>query len=349
MLTPEQIRSAATPLVAVYRDVEDEVLTMLGKRLAKGSLDNTSQYLADQLASNATTDVAEVLAKATRKIDSTAASTVDSVAGKTVADELKVIGTSLSPTLEAKLARASAVAAQRMVAMTPRIAAGTAQAYNAVVNKAVVSVASGLKSSDRALTDACKELGEKGIQVVDFAKRGTWNVEDVVRAQIRTEAVNAGNDAKMDLYAEADQDLVEVTWHNGARPEHAEWQGQIFSLSGTSDKYPNFYEVTEYGDAAGLCGVNCRHDYGAYDEELGKRYPEPIDIEENNRVYALEQEQRKQEREIRKLKRQRAVLDGAGIDAPNINAKIAQRQAKIRSIVDEGGLRRRYDRENPKL
>lgn len=34
-----------------------------------------------------------------------------------------------------------------------------------------------------------------------------------------------------------EQDLMEISAHAGARPSHAEWQGQIVSLSGDNTKY----------------------------------------------------------------------------------------------------------------
>ena len=37
-------------------------------------------------------------------------------------------------------------------------------------------------------------------------------------------------------------DLVETTAHHGARPDHAVWQGKVFSVSGTHEKYPDFYK-----------------------------------------------------------------------------------------------------------
>ena len=43
-------------------------------------------------------------------------------------------------------------------------------------------------------------------------------------------------------------DLVETTAHMGARPEHMDWQGRIFSRSGKSRKYPDFVKSTGYGD-----------------------------------------------------------------------------------------------------
>lgn len=47
-------------------------------------------------------------------------------------------------------------------------------------------------------------------------------------------------------------------------------QGQVFSRSGHSRKYPPF-ERTGYGTGAGLCGWNCRHSFYPFFEGLSDR------------------------------------------------------------------------------
>ena len=345
MLTPEQIRRAPDELVKVYREIEDEVIAKLAKQLSKGDLTNTGEYLAEQLAYNTAADVSQALAVSRKKVDETAASTVMKYVGGGIAGEASFIGATLSPLMLDKLDRLARITSQRLLDSNASIIGGTTQAYNEIVTKATTAVASGVKTSQQALEDAVTELGSRGISQIRYDGRGTLQVEDAIRSTIRTEINQEAASASLELYAEAGQDLVEVSWHTGARPEHAEWQGGIFSLSGTSDKYPEFIEATGYGDAAGLCGVNCRHTFGAYDEDLGKRYPEPIDREENDRIYDLEQKQRYQERKIRELKREKIALDAAGLDASKVNAKIRERQANIRSLVDQSGMRRQSNRE----
>lgn len=66
--------------------------------------------------------------------------------------------------------------------------------------------------------------------------------------------------------------MVEVTAHSGARPEHAEWQGKIYSRSGKSKKYPDLVEATGYGTGPGLGGWNCRHSMFPYYEGMGRVY-----------------------------------------------------------------------------
>lgn len=65
---------------------------------------------------------------------------------------------------------------------------------------------------------------------------------------------------------------MEVTAHAGARPEHAEWQGKIYSRSGKSKKYPSLKDKTGYGTGPGLGGWNCRHSMFPFYEGSTRAY-----------------------------------------------------------------------------
>ena len=52
-----------------------------------------------------------------------------------------------------------------------------------------------------------------------------------------------------------DSDLVETTAHSGPAPLMARWQGQVFSRSGKSKKYPDFRRATGYGTGARVGGL----------------------------------------------------------------------------------------------
>lgn len=78
----------------------------------------------------------------------------------------------------------------------------------------------------------------------------------------------AAGQMQLDLAAEMDCDLVEVTAHMGARPSHALWQGKVYSISGKSKKYPKLSTATGYGTGDGLKGWNCRHDFIRFSREF---------------------------------------------------------------------------------
>ena len=151
-------------------------------------------------------------------------------------------------------------------------------------------------------------------------------------------------------------DLVETTAHPGARPDHAVWQGRVFSVSGRSEKYDNFYSATGYGEGWGLCGWNCRHSFFPFIEELSDRaYPADKLREYNNKeveyngqkmsLYEATQQQRYIERQIRMWKREASAMDAAGLDSGYAYQKIRQWQAAQRDFIGQTGLRRDYFRE----
>lgn len=66
--------------------------------------------------------------------------------------------------------------------------------------------------------------------------------------------------------------------------------------SKNSGNYPDFIKTTGYGSGEGLCGYNCRHSFGSYDERLGDQWRDKdgdlidraenrIDTEESKQKY----------------------------------------------------------------
>ncbi|NCU31269.1 minor capsid protein, partial [Candidatus Saccharibacteria bacterium] len=144
-----------------------------------------------------------------------------------------------------------------------------------------------------------------------------------------------------------DCDLVEVTAHAGSRPEHADWQGKVYSLTGKTKGYRRLEEATGYGTVEGLAGANCSHSFGPYFPGMSKQN-DNSDIPkgaENEEIYANMQKQRYLERQIRSAKRTEAALGAAGYDTQDAHNKVLAYQSKMRYHIEETNLRRRYNRE----
>jgi hypothetical protein len=149
---------------------------------------------------------------------------------------------------------------------------------------------------------------------------------------------------------------VQTSAHAGARPSHAEWQGKIFSRSGTSKKYPPFVESTGYGTGAGLGGWNCRHSFYPFFEGISENAYDEVDREslakktvtlneEKTSMYEATQVQRGIERKIRFWKRQAGALEAAGQANVDEMAKVEQWQAQMRKFIKETKLQRQRVRE----
>lgn len=164
-------------------------------------------------------------------------------------------------------------------------------------------------------------------------------------------------------------DLVETTAHPGARPEHAVWQGKVFSHSGKHEDYPDLIKSTGYGTGEGLCGWNCRHSFFPFFEGLSfSAYPRENlqEYEDQTVQYNGEtikccdptQIQRAAERQIRATKREFAGYD-TGIKAadsePLRNAlneqfqaaavKLQRQKLHLDDFIDQTGLLRQDERE----
>ena len=107
-----------------------------------------------------------------------------------------------------------------------------------------------LQNAGLVYKDAIKEAAVQGTEVL-YPSQHVDKLDVAVRRAVLT-GVNQ-TAAEMNLQYAKDQgcDYVETTAHEGARPEHAVWQGKVFCLSGTDLKYENFYEATGYGTGPG--------------------------------------------------------------------------------------------------
>ena len=208
---------------------------------------------------------------------------------------------------------------------------------------AYLKVTSGAFTPEQAVFDAVKKLGADGLKAVKYPSGHTDQLDVAVRRAIVTAVGKTCGDMQLDLAKEMDSRLVEVDSHLGARPSHAEWQGQVYSLDKDDPKYPYFYDATGYGTGEGLCGWNCRHSFYPYFEGLSERASIPdFTQEENARVYEDTQKQRSYERAIRKSKRELAALDGArsAADDPELKAKLDREFARKSAVLkkQEGRL-----------
>ncbi len=181
-----------------------------------------------------------------------------------------------------------------------------AKAYQDALDLAQMQVSTGVFDYGTAIRRAVRSLAESGLRFVDY-ETGRVNHADVAvrRAALTGVSQMTGKISEHNA-AELETDIVEVTAHAGARPDHAKWQGGWYSLSGKFKKYPSMVEVTGYSTSAGLKGWNCRHDFypvlegisvPAYtEEELKNIDPTPVEYKgETLTYYECAQKQRKME------------------------------------------------------
>lgn len=253
---------------------------------------------------------------------------------------------------------------QELDNLTMTTAVRSQSAYIQACNRAQMKVSSGAFSYDKAIADAIKEAAVQGTEVL-YPSQHVDKLDVAVRRAVLT-GVNQ-TAAEMNLQYAKDQncDYVETTAHEGARPEHAVWQGKVFCLSGTDPKYENFYEATGYGTGPGLCGWNCRHNFHAffpgistpaYTQEMLDDYSAK-NVEYNGKQfteYEASQMQRSHERQIRETKRKLAGYNSAISEAKDDTLKntlqnrfneesvrLKKQEAALKAFCKETG--RRYE------
>lgn len=325
-----------------------------------GSIDfegDSAYSQAARKAALAAKDVQKAMSEEGRRAAREAAKAAAEAVAKSAETDLGTLGTAmgaLSKAMQWRLhnsARATAAGVQDVVSRDNlKMPANVQRAYLEVVAQAVARVNSGMAGYEQATREAVLKLARRGVSVVDY-KSGAWAQADVaMRRHVRTQAVQAGSRNTLELLEETGHDLVQTSSHGGARESHAKWQGRVFSLSGKSKKYPPFYRETGYGSVDGLCGANCKHDFGIYVEGQPLRYERDPDggDEKREERYQASQQQRAIEREVRATRREAMALEAAGIDNTKERMKLGRLQQKRRDLVAKHPhLAAEYGREDP--
>lgn len=198
-----------------------------------------------------------------------------------------------------------------------------AKAYQSAMDKAFMLAASGGVDYITAVRRATAEITGSGLMFVDYASGVRTHADVAARRALLTGISQMTGQIAESNAAKLGTDVVEVTAHAGARPDHAAWQGKWFSLNGLDKRYPKLRDITGYGTVTGLKGANCRHDFypvipgidePAYTaEQLANIDPPPVTIGgKTYTYYEAEQRQREMERAIRKTKREIIAAEASG-------------------------------------
>lgn len=232
------------------------------------------------------------------------------------------------------------------------------QLYTQEMNRALVKLTSGAFSWRQCVKDACRELGRSGLRTVDYATGAARQIDTAAFNALRTASAQLSAEITMHNVETTETALVEVSAHWGAREgeghaNHAGWQGKIYSVRGSTAKYPNFEEATGYpSDPRGLCGYNCRHMFYPFWEGISEptEFPaEPAPVTVNGKEYSYyqaTQEQRRREREIRAMKREANALEAAGETdaAQELRSGIRGKTLEYRQFSKDAGIRAKDER-----
>lgn len=234
-----------------------------------------------------------------------------------------------------------------------------AKAYQWALDSAALQLQSGAINYNQAIKTAVKELADSGLKVVDYESGHRDHVDVAVRRAVMTGVSQICAKYTEQSAEYLDTPYFEVSAHVGARDKpgpspwssHKEWQGRVYSVR-TGDIYPSIYDVCGLGAVDGLEGANCRHRRFPWVEGVSERTYTDEQLEhiddghgctfdgKDYTAYEATQMQRRIERTVRKLKREKAAYKAAGLheDETAVNIRLRRLNAKYKAFSAEAGL-----------
>ena len=283
MLTPRYLESAPDAMVDLYSEVEADILADMARRIARydffiPAAEHQLRVLEEMGAEQ--TYILRRLAELTGRSEAELRQLFEVSGGKAlVSDQADYRRAGLHPPalntsqeLQQVLSAGLRQTQGLFTNLTRTTALDSGERFRAVLDRAWLQVSTGGFDANTAIRNAIKELTRQGLTTVDYASGRTMSVEAAVRMNVVTGVNQSALRLQDTLADEMDSDLVETTAHSGARPSHARWQGQVFSRSGKSKKYPDFRRATGYGTGPGLGGWNCRHSFHPYFDGMARTY-----------------------------------------------------------------------------
>ena len=246
-----------------------------------------------------------------------------------------------------------------------------AKAYQWALDNATMQIQSGAISYNQAIKSAVQQLAQSGLKVVDYESGVHRQIDSAVRTAVMT-----GVNQICDQYTKQSAEYLEtryseVSAHSGARDKpgpspwssHKDWQGKVYyeSENGEPDPlglYKDLVETTGYGYVDGLTGANCRHHKYPFIPGVSERTYTDEQLEhiddglgctfdgKTYTAYEATQMQRKIERTIRKLKREKAAYKAAGLteEEQAVNIRLRRLNAKYKSFSAAAGLPEQRER-----
>jgi hypothetical protein len=240
-----------------------------------------------------------------------------------------------------------------------------AKAYQHALDAAEMMIQSGAISYNEAIKRSVKELADSGLRVVDYESGHRDQIDVAARRAVMTGVSQLCSKYTEQAAEYLETPYYEVSAHAGARDvpgrspwaSHKEWQGKVYSTR-SGDIYPNIYEVCGLGAVDGLEGANCRHRRNVWAEGVSERTYTDEQLShiddglgctfdgKTYTAYEATQEQRKVERTIRKLKREKAAYKAAGLheEEQAVNIRLRRLNAKYKAFSAAAGLPEQRER-----
>lgn len=368
-LNPNYLDSLPNTLVDMYSLVEIDILEDMARRISTydffipsamhqnqklQELGMTQQYIIEALAGMTGQTQQEIVDLLTEASEMAIADDVEYYTAAEVYKPDVINSEALHKQLNSGLLQT-----QQAFKNITRTTANTAtKQFENALDRAWTQINVGGMDYNTAIHSAIKDLSQAGVGSIAYKSGRVDSLEVAVRRAVVTGANQTAAKTQEALADELKVELVEVTAHGGARPDHAKWQGKVFSRHGDIEidgvKYKDLRKATGYGSAGGLCGVNCRHTFHPYihgaprawtDKEIKALDKKNIEYNgEKYNEYEASQMQRGIERDIRSLKRQVAALEASGGDASAERSQLRKAQKAYTDFTEQTGLKKQTAR-----
>lgn len=221
--------------------------------------------------------------------------------------------------------------------------------FTKTVQNEIKDVVDGNTTVDKSCQNAIKKLSDSGVKIVEYDTGVKRNVDVWVRQQMQYAEKESSQDINNQIAKELGVTIFEFDAHANARPSHKKWQGKRYDLKGK--KYPSLHQLT-HGEEK---DYGCKHfaqpvwdedsPYAYSKEDLKNIDTKPFEFNgKQYEGYDARQHQRKLERDIRALKREKLISEEMGYDTKEINAKLRQASRTYTAFSDAMGDRRHADR-----
>ncbi len=370
MLSQSEIEAMTSNLTDIYDSIENDLLVNVSKRfsvLEEVTPDTAAAWQTDklqQLGALRKENIA-ILSKQSGKTEKEIKKILTEAGYKTLEfDEqlyqmafengllpMAPIPINASPLLKQVLSGAIQNTRKFMNTINTTALESANQAFLNIINQTYLETSLGVCDYNTSIRKAVRQLADQGITGANYistkGKQTRNHIDVAVRRCLVTSTSQTAGIMQISRAKEWGSNLVEVTSHMGARPDHAVWQGKIFSLEGSTPKYPNLAATTGYGTVTGLKGANCSHDFYPFFEGISEQTYKPYPKEENEKVYEESQVQRKLERDIREQKRRILTANEIGDTEGKVKAQLAlkNKEAQLKAFVKETGRTQRTNRQ----
>ena len=363
MLSPRYLAGLGDELVDIYAQLEADILQDMARRLARlGKITEATRWQAQVLAESGALkkNINKYISKYSPAIQREIKAVYSDALIKNARADNRIFEEALGHGVSEKSAQLMLTNIQKTYSDLSRLTLTTAytseQQFIQQANNSYMQVASGAFDYDTAMKNACNQLAADGITSVQYrnGRPVRLQIEGAVRMNILTGVNQTAANVTLNNCEELGCDLVETSAHIGARPEHEEWQGEVFSISGTNPNYRPF-SVCGLGTAEGICGINCRHSYYPYFEGTEHHYTQDeLDEMASETVtyngkeltrYEGEEKLRYIERNIRQYKRRALTQEAGGVDSTQARELLGKWQATARDFTKQTGIKRDSARE----